>query len=119
MALAFEIGEYEARTERTRRAMRDADLDGMLLFHQESLYYLFGYDQVGYWVYQAVVLPADPSVPTIAVCRRADELIIRDLPLVDEISTWLDDGDRDPGWTTAQVLEAHGLLGSSKRLGVE
>ncbi len=115
----FDRSEYRTRIQRTRQSMAAERLDGMLLFHQESLYYLFGYDQVGYWVYQAVVLPADPSVPTIAVCRRADELIIRDLPLVDEISTWLDDGDRDPGWTTAQVLEAHGLLGSSKRLGVE
>jgi len=49
MALPFEIAEYGARIECTRAAMLQARLD-LLLVRQESLYYLFGHDQIGYWV---------------------------------------------------------------------
>jgi Xaa-Pro dipeptidase len=118
MALPFEIAEYEARIERARAAMRDARLDLLLLFHQESLYYLFGYDQIGYWVYQTVVLPADGSAPT-AICRRADELMIRESPFIKEIRPWMDDSHVNPGAFTVEILrERHGLS-ARRRIGIE
>lgn len=118
MALPFEVAEYEQRLDHTRRAMRDADLDLLLLFHQESLYYLFGYDQIGYWVYQTVVLPADGSAPT-AICRHADELMIRESPFIPEIRPWTDDSHVDPGAFTVDILrERHGVSGR-RRIGIE
>ena len=118
MALPFEVSEYEARIERTRAAMRDARLDLLLLVHQESLYYLFGYDQIGYWVYQTVVLSADGSAPT-AICRRADELMIRESPFIKEIRPWMDDSHVNPGAFTVDILrERHGLS-ARPRIGIE
>src|SRR5438552_7682655 len=106
MALTFEITEYEALIERTRAAMREAHLDLLLLFHQESLYYLFGYDQIGYWVYQTVVLPADGSAPT-AICRRADELMIRESRFIKEIRPRIDDSHVNTGAFTVYILREH------------
>ncbi len=118
MTLPFEIAEYEARIARARAAMREARLDFLLLFHQESLYYLFGYDQIGYWVYQTVVLAADGSPPA-AICRRADELMIRDSPFIKEIRPWMDDSHVNPGAVTIEVLnERYGLSGR-RRVGIE
>ena len=118
MALPFEIAEYERRLDTTRRAMRETKLDLLLLFHQESLYYLFGYDQIGYWVYQTVVLPADGSAPT-AICRHADELMIRESPFIKEIRPWTDDSHVDAGAFTVDILrERHGLSGR-RRIGIE
>jgi len=116
--LAFERSEYQARIDRALAAMRVEGLDALLLFQQESMYYLFGYDQIGYWVYQTILLPADGSGPT-ALCRRADELMIRDSPFIEDVRTWWDDGDRDPSWSTAQLLEDRNLLSPAKRVGIE
>ena len=117
-ALPFAITEYEARIERARAAMRGARLDLLLLFHQESLYYLFGYDQIGYWVYQTVVLPADGSPPT-AICRRADELIIRESPFIKEVRPWMDDSHVNPGAFTVGLLRERQRLSGRRRIGIE
>jgi Xaa-Pro dipeptidase len=116
--LAFEISEYEARNRRALVAMREARLDALLLFHQESMYYLFGYDQIGYWVYQTVILPGDGSGPT-AICRGADELIIKESPFVTDIRPWVDDRYVNPGEFTVQVLRDRRLVSSGRRIGIE
>ena len=116
--LAFEFSEYEARIERALTAMRAARLDALLLFHQESLYYLFGYDQIGYWVYQTAVVPADGTGPT-AICRRADELMIRESPFIKDIRPWLDDSHMNTGEFTVQVLKERRLLSAGRRIGIE
>ena len=42
MALHFERSEYAARIERVTDALAAQGLDGLLMFHQESMYYLTG-----------------------------------------------------------------------------
>lgn len=118
--LPFEVPEYEARIERTRAAMREARLDLLLLFHQESLYYLFGYDQIGYWVYQTVVLPADGHGPgPAAICRHADELMIRESPFIKDIRPWTDDSHMNPGAFTVEILKERYALSKGRRIGIE
>ena len=68
--LPFPIEEYESRQRAFTSAMEAAGLDAVLLYQQESLYYLYGYDQIGYWVYQAFV--ASPNRQPLAIGRRAD-----------------------------------------------
>src|SRR5438046_3167571 len=116
--LPFGLSEYKARIDRALAAMGAQGLDALLVFHQESMYYLFAYDQIGYWVYQAILVPADGSSP-IAICRRADELMIRDSPFIKDIRPWSDDGDRDPGWSTSQLLRERNLLSGKRRIGIE
>jgi Xaa-Pro dipeptidase len=118
MTLPFETAEYERRLDRTRAAMHDAGLDVLLLFHQESLYYLFGYDQIGYWVYQTVVFPADGS-PATAICRHADELMIRASPFIAEIRPWTDDSHVNPGEFTVEVLRERYGRSARRRIGIE
>jgi ectoine hydrolase len=48
VTLPFERREYEDRLRRVRAAMRQAGLDVLLVYHQEHMFYLTGYDQVGY-----------------------------------------------------------------------
>lgn len=48
MALHFEPSEFEARRERLTAKMAEEKLDAMLLFAQESMYWLTGYDTFGY-----------------------------------------------------------------------
>src|SRR3990172_11213442 len=105
----FERSEYEERLRRTRAAMRAAGLDVLLVFHQEHMFYLAGYDQIGYWVYQVLIVPA-ADLGMTAVVRKVDELLVRDGGIVDDVRVWLDDATRDPAQQTADILEERGLL---------
>jgi Xaa-Pro dipeptidase len=116
--LVFEISEYEARIQRALATMRAARVDTLLLFHQESMYYLFGYDQIGYWVYQTIVFPADGTGPT-AICRGADELMIRESPFIKDIRPWVDDSHVNAGAFTVDVLKERRLLSKGQRIGIE
>ena len=44
MALHFTREEFADRQRRTRAEMAKAGLEGLLIFRQESMYYLTGYD---------------------------------------------------------------------------
>ncbi|HEV8308217.1 MAG TPA: Xaa-Pro peptidase family protein [Methylomirabilota bacterium] len=117
MAPPFERSEYTARLRRTRAAMREAGLDVLLVFHQEHMFYLAGYDQIGYWVYQVLIVPA-AEAPMTAIVRKVDELLVRDGGIVDDVRVWLDDATRDPAQQTADILTERGLLRGA-RIGIE
>jgi Xaa-Pro dipeptidase len=117
MTLPFSRAEYDERLRRTREAMRQAGLDALLVFHQEHMFYLAGYDQIGYWVYQVLVVPA-AAAPMTAIVRKVDELLVRQGGIVDDVRVWLDDAARDPAEQTADVLRERGLL-DGRRLGIE
>ena len=59
MALHFTPEELKSRRDRACAAVQKAGLDGMLLFRQESMYYLTGYDTFGYVFFQCLYLGAD------------------------------------------------------------
>jgi Xaa-Pro dipeptidase len=114
----FADAEYVTRQQNVRAACAERGLDGLLLFAQESLYYLFGYDQLGYWVYQTFVFPAAGD-GAIAIARAPDELIIRQSPWVDDVRVWFDESAEGPGEITCGALADVGLLQPGTRLGIE
>ena len=65
MPLPFKNGEYKNRIDALRSQMIKEKIDFLLLFHQESMYYLFGYDQLGYWVYQTAVIDVNKEDITV------------------------------------------------------
>lgn len=117
MTAPFDRAEYASRLRRTRAAMRAAGLDALLVFHQEHMFYLAGYDQIGYWVYQVLIVPAADE-PMTAVVRKVDELLVRGGGVVEDVRVWLDDATRDPAQQTADILAERGLL-RGRRLGLE
>ena len=117
MTPPFEPSEYEDRLRRTRAAMREAGLDVLLVFHQEHMFYLAGYDQIGYWVYQVLIVPAAEG-PMTAIVRKVDELLVREAGIVQDVRVWLDDAALNPAEQTVQVLRERGLL-DGRRIGIE
>jgi Xaa-Pro dipeptidase len=116
LAPAFEPGEYDRRLAAVRASMAEQNLRALLLFSQESLYYLFGYDQIGYWVYQCVVLT--PEGTPVAIARAADAPMIRATGRLD-VQVWLDDPDRDPIQLTRDALAEANALATDARVGIE
>ena len=54
MALHFERSEYAARLSAARATLKREKLDALLIFAQESLYYLTGFDTSGFVFFQCV-----------------------------------------------------------------
>ena len=59
MNLHFIREEFDARLFEARRRMNEQNLEGLLLFKQESMYYLTGYDTDGFVLFQALFLGLD------------------------------------------------------------
>ena len=70
MALHFEPSEYQQRVAAATAAMQKANLDGLLMFQQESMYYLTGYDTFGFCFFQCLYLGADGKLALLT--RSAD-----------------------------------------------
>ena len=117
MARHFSASEYADRRARTQTAMAAAGLDGLLMFRQESMYYLTGYDTFGYVFFQCMVLTVDGRC--ILLTRAPDLRQARHTSTLDDadIHVWVDRADASPAAHLRTLLDGHGLRG--RRLGVE
>jgi Xaa-Pro dipeptidase len=115
MALHFERSEYAARLERLTGAMQAEKLDAMLLFAQESMYWLTGYDTFGYCFFQCLVVKADGTMSLIT--RSADLRQARHTSILENINIWVDRVNADPTVDLKNLLSEMDLLGC--RIGVE
>ncbi|MEE2980543.1 MAG: Xaa-Pro peptidase family protein [Pseudomonadota bacterium] len=115
MALHFSREEFAGRQSRTIAAMTDADLDGLLMFRQESMYYLTGYDTFGYVFYQCLYLGADGTMTLLT--RSPDLRQARHTSTIEDIRVWVDRDGATPAADLKAILEGHGCRG--QRLGIE
>jgi Xaa-Pro dipeptidase len=118
LPIPFGDAEYGERIDAARRQLQEASLDAIVLFHQESMFYLFGYDQLGYWIYQAAIVTADSRDVTV-IARPLDADLVEGLPFVGEIRSWRDDSHDDPARMTCEALRDLGVLGAGRRIGIE
>jgi ectoine hydrolase len=115
--LPFKPEEYQRRLAATRSAMRKEGLDALVVFHQENMFYLGNYDQIGYWVYQAMIVTADDQ-PLTVVVRKMDGPFVLASGIIEDVRIWLDEGSLSgTDMTAAVVAEKVGLKG--KRIGIE
>ena len=115
MALHFSEHELATRRERTCHAMIEAGLDGMLLFRQESMYYLTGYDTFGYVFFQCLYLGADGRM--MLLTRAPDLRQAQNTSVIEDIRIWVDKPDAGPADELRGILGEFGCKG--QRLGVE
>jgi Xaa-Pro dipeptidase len=116
VTLRFEAAEYRDRLARTRLELRRRDLDALLVFAQESHYYLTGFDTAGYVFFQAGVIAADER-PTVLLTRRPDLRQAEATSLYDDIRIWLNAEDARPALELREILEELGFCNG--RVGVE
>ncbi len=115
MALHFTKEEFDARQKQCCRAIREHGLDGLLLFRQESMYYLTGYDTSGYTMFQAMYLDADGGL--FLMTRSADRLQSRLTSVIRDIRIWEDRDDASPGVELRDLMEEYGCRG--QHIGIE
>ncbi|MEM7070973.1 MAG: Xaa-Pro peptidase family protein [Pseudomonadota bacterium] len=129
MALHFSKEIFLTRQNHVCKMMQHKKLDALIMFRQESMYYLSGYDSFGYSFFQAMVLDAKGS---LFLLTRAPDLrqaqhtsIIDD----DDIYIWRDGDHRHPSYRLKDILqqknmanltfgveyEAYGLTGANTK----
>jgi Xaa-Pro dipeptidase len=114
MAIHFSPSEMAARKSRLLAAMAQERLEGMLLFAQESDYWLTGYDSFGFCFFQCLYVGADGRVALLT--RSADLRQAQHTSNVEDIRIWKDGPDADPTRDLKSMLHD---LGAGGRLGVE
>ena len=62
MALHFSNEEFLNRKTKVINSMKEQNLDALLMFRQESMYWLTGYDTFGYVFFQSLVLDQKGNV---------------------------------------------------------
>jgi Xaa-Pro dipeptidase len=115
MALHFDTEEYANRLQRLTLRMREEKIDAMLLFAQESMYWLTGYDTFGYCFFQTLIVKADGDM--VLLTRSADLRQARHTSNIQKIEIWVDRVNADPTMDLKNLLSDLDLLGC--RIGVE
>jgi Xaa-Pro dipeptidase len=115
MPLHFSREELAGRRQRAVEMMRQRGLSGLLIFRQESMYYLTGYDTFGYVYFQCLYLGDDGR---IFLLTRAPDLRQAQLTSdIADIRVWVDGPEANPSLELKDMLAKWGLTG--KKLGVE
>jgi Xaa-Pro dipeptidase len=115
MALHFERTEFDARRDRLMIEMAERKLDAVLLFAQESMYWLTGYDTFGFCFFQSLVVKSDGSMTLLT--RSADLRQARHTSIIENIVLWTDREGANPAVDLRNLLNDLDLLGA--RIGVE
>ena len=115
MSLHFERAEFSQRINRLRELMAENELDGMLLFRQESMFYLSGYDTFGYVFFQCLYLGLDGKL--ILLTRAPDLRQAENTSILEDIRIWVDGPDSNPALQLKDILRECACEGL--QLGVE
>jgi Xaa-Pro dipeptidase len=115
MALHFTREEFADRQRRTRAEMAKAGLEGLLIFRQESMYYLTGYDTSGYSMFQGMYLGADGALALLT--RSADQRQARLTSVIEDVRIWTDREGAGPAAELRDMVADYG--GRGKRIGAE
>jgi Xaa-Pro dipeptidase len=115
MALHFTTPEFARRLAALQVAMVQRKLDGVLLFQQESMFWLTGYDTFGFCFFQCLAVRADGRMALLT--RSADKRQAELTSNITDIRIWKDAADANPATDLARLATELGLGG--KRLGVE
>ncbi len=108
--LPFEREEHLDRQARLRAELRRNGFDAILVFAQESHYWLTGYDTGGFVFFQCAAFTADDRQPVL-LTRRPDLLQARRTSTYEDIRIWWDAEDADPAVDLRAILEELGLEG--------
>ncbi|MEO0618076.1 MAG: Xaa-Pro peptidase family protein [Pseudomonadota bacterium] len=111
----FSEAELAQRRANTCAAMQAAGLDGLLIFRQESMFYLTGYDTFGYVFFQCLYLSVSGDMTLLT--RAPDKRQAEFTSVVRDIRIWRDSAQANPVDDLKVILEEQHCRG--KTLGVE
>jgi Xaa-Pro aminopeptidase len=115
MALHFDRREYRDRIAKVIKALERQALDGLLMFHQESMYYLTGYDTFAFCFFQCLYLGTDGKLALLT--RLPDLLQAQHTSIIEDIRLWTNEAGAKPATQLRNMLLDLGIRG--RKLGIE
>ena len=115
MALHFSKEEFSQRKTKALESMKEQKLDALLMFRQESMYWLTGYDTFGYVFFQTLVLNKSGNV--ILLTRAPDLRQAQNTSNIQDIRIWIDKDGSNPTDDLKIILNELSLKG--KKVGIE
>ena len=115
MAIHFTKEEFLARKSEVIKEIKKHNLDGLLMFRQESMYWLTGYDTFGYVYFQCLVLTVKGDL--VLLTRVPDLRQAQNTSIIKDIRIWVDKDKSNPENELKNILSELGLEKSN--LGVE
>ena len=115
MALHFSKEEFSSRKTQILKSMKEQKLDALLMFRQESMYWLTGYDTFGYVFFQTLVLDKNGNV--ILLTRAPDLRQAQNTSNIEDIRIWVDKDGSNPTDDLKVILNELSLKG--KNIGIE
>jgi len=115
MGLHFSQEEFKSRKSKVLKSMKEQNIDALLMFRQESMYWLTGYDTFGYVFFQTLVLDQKGNV--VLLTRAPDLRQAQNTSNIEDIRIWVDKDGSNPTDNLKVILEELNLKG--KKLGVE
>ncbi len=115
MGLHFTKEEFSSRKSKVIKIMKEQNIDALLMFRQESMYWLTGYDTFGYVFFQSLVLDQKGNV--ILLTRAPDLRQAQNTSNISDIRIWVDKDGSNPTDDLKIILNELNLKG--KKLGIE
>jgi len=115
MALHFSKQEFSKRKIKVLQSMKEQNIDALLMFRQESMYWLTGYDTFGYVFFQTLILDNKGNI--ILLTRAPDLRQAQNTSNIEEIRIWIDKDKSKPADDLKNILDELSLKG--KKVGVE
>ena len=115
MALHFSKEEFSKRKQDVLKSMKEQKLDALLMFRQESMYWLTGYDTFGYVFFQTLVLDQKGNV--VLLTRAPDLRQAQHTSNIQDIRIWVDKDGINPTEDLKIILDELDL--KNKNIGIE
>ena len=115
MAIHFTKEEFSGRKSKVVQELKKQNLDGLLMFRQESMYWLTGYDTFGYVYFQSLILTTKGDL--VLLTRAPDLRQAQYTSIIKNIRIWVDKDKSNPADELKNILSDLGLEKSN--LGVE
>ena len=115
MAIHFSKEEFTNRKFKVIQELKKQNLVALLMFRQESMYWLTGYDTFGYVYFQCLVLTVKGDL--VLLTRAPDLRQAQNTSVIKDIRIWVDKDKADPATELKNILSELELEKSN--LGVE
>jgi len=115
VALHFTKEEFSSRKSKVVAELKKQNLDALLMFKQESMYWLTGYDTFGYVFFQSLILTSKGDI--VLLTRAPDLRQAQNTSNIKDIRIWIDNEESKPSDELKNILSEFNLEKSN--LGVE
>ena len=94
MSIHFTKEEFKKRQYLVIKELKKQGLDALLMFKQESMYWLTGYDTFGFVFFQSLVLTAKGDL--VLLTRAPDLRQAQNTSIIKNIRIWIDKDKSNP-----------------------